>query len=49
MDRNALMTFRALKGNNIIACVQPPPSLRKNWQTTKNMVPFLTSQVNIQS
>ena len=26
MDRNALMTFRALKGNNIIACVQPPPS-----------------------
>ena len=49
MDRNALMTFRALKGNNIIACVQPPPSLWKNWQTTKNMVPFLTSQVNIQS
>ena len=23
------MTFRALKGNNIIACVQPPPSLKK--------------------
>ena len=43
------MTFRAIKGNNIIACVQPPPSLGKNRQTTKNIVPFLTSQVNIQS
>ena len=44
------MTFRALKGNNIIACVQPPPSLKKkNRQTTKNIPPFLTSQVNIQS
>ena len=43
------MTFRAIKGINIIACVQPPPSLGKNWQTIKNIVPFLTSQVNIQS
>ena len=43
------MTFRALKGNNIIACEQPPPFLRKNRQTTKNIAPFMASELNIQS